>query len=178
MNIILSLVMLALLIICGLMGIIILMQKPSANAGMGAALGGGAAESVFGGEAGNMLLKYTIRFSVAFFLVSFLLYLAMLAHHRAAVNNGVNLDILHNSALTGASSAAANSTTTTTTAGNPAISGKMPATTGAANATSTSTLPATPAASTAAGSGPAALPTLAPLTTTPAPAAASASASN
>ena len=83
-NILIAFFMVALLVICGLMAVIILMQKPSANAGMGAALGGGAAESVFGGEAGNMLLKYTIRVSVAFFVFSFLLYMAILANHRFA----------------------------------------------------------------------------------------------
>jgi preprotein translocase subunit SecG len=87
-NILISVFMLSLLGVCGLMAVIILMQKPSANAGMGAALGGGAAESVFGGEAGNMLLKYTIRISVAFFVMSFLLYMAILAHHSAAMATG------------------------------------------------------------------------------------------
>lgn len=88
-NILISIVMVTLLVICGLMSVIILMQKPSTNAGMGAALGGGAAESVFGGEAGNMLLKYTIRISVAFFVISFLLYMAILWHHRVAAASNV-----------------------------------------------------------------------------------------
>jgi preprotein translocase subunit SecG len=83
-NILISIFMVGLLAICLLMAVIILMQKPSANAGMGAALGGGAAESVFGGEAGNMLLKYTIRIAVAFFALSFLLYMGILANHRIA----------------------------------------------------------------------------------------------
>ncbi len=81
-NALIFLSMIGLLALCGLMTIIILMQKPSANAGMGAALGGGAAESVFGGETANVLLKYTVRLSVAFYAVSFLLYMGILAHNN------------------------------------------------------------------------------------------------
>jgi preprotein translocase subunit SecG len=168
-TIVLSIVMLALLVVCGLMGIIILMQKPSANAGMGAALGGGAAESVFGGEAGNQLLKYTIRMAVAFFVVSFLLYLGVLAQHRAQLSSGGQLPKM--TAQPGDAPAAS-----------PVTSGKLPTATGAANAASTTTLPATPAASAPAASGaamaPASLPALAPIPATPAPAASSASASS
>ena len=43
-----SIVLLILVCIIGVL--VILMQRPSANAGMGAALGGGAAETVFGGD--------------------------------------------------------------------------------------------------------------------------------
>ncbi len=42
---------------------------------MGSALGGGAAESAFGAEGGNMLTKWTIYCAVAFFVVCFALYL-------------------------------------------------------------------------------------------------------
>jgi len=78
--------MFGLLALCGLMTIIILMQKPSANAGMGAALGGGAAESVFGGETANVLLKYTVRLAVVFYILSFLLYVGILAHNGRAAS--------------------------------------------------------------------------------------------
>ncbi len=91
-GIILTVSMFVLLIVSLMMTIIILMQKPSANAGMGAALGGGAAESVFGGETANVLLKYTVRISVAFFLISFILYVGYLWHHRsvpATVNSAL-----------------------------------------------------------------------------------------
>lgn len=54
------------------------MQKPSSNAGMGAALGGGAAEQAFGGEATNVLTRGTIYAIIAFFVISFGLYLGNL----------------------------------------------------------------------------------------------------
>lgn len=82
-SILISIFTFILLIVCGLMTVIILMQKPSANAGMGASLGGGAAESVFGGETANVLLKYTVRIAVVFFVLSFLLYMANLWVHRS-----------------------------------------------------------------------------------------------
>jgi len=93
-NILISLFMFILLVTCGLMTIIILMQKPSANAGMGAALGGGAAESVFGGETASVLLKYTVRIAVAFFLLSFFLYMGLIARDRATVSTGAILPTL------------------------------------------------------------------------------------
>lgn len=58
--------------------LIILMQKPSANAGMGSALGGGAAEQAFGGNAANVLTKTTVFAIIGFFILSFALYLGNL----------------------------------------------------------------------------------------------------
>jgi len=69
---------LGLLLLCFFVVLIVLMQKPSANSGMGAALGGGAAEQVFGGEAGNVLTKTTVYAIIVFFLISFGLYLGMI----------------------------------------------------------------------------------------------------
>lgn len=59
-----------------LMVLIILMQRPRSDSGLGAALGGGgAAESAFGAETGNVLSRSTIYFAIFFFVVSFGLYL-------------------------------------------------------------------------------------------------------
>lgn len=65
--------------VCVLVVLFVLMQKPSANAGMGSALGGAAAESVFGGEAAGMLSKATVVFISAFFILSAVLYLAFVS---------------------------------------------------------------------------------------------------
>lgn len=65
----------ALVFVCLITVLVILMQRPSANAGMGAALGGGAAEQAFGGEAGNVLTKATTFLIITFFLLSFGLFL-------------------------------------------------------------------------------------------------------
>ena len=72
----------ALFVVCILVVLIILMQKPSANAGMGAALGGGAAETVFGGESANVLSRMTTTLTVPLFVLSFGLYLGFVARER------------------------------------------------------------------------------------------------
>jgi preprotein translocase subunit SecG len=59
--------------------LIILMQRPSEDAGMGSALGGGAVTSIFGGEAGNILHRWTISSTILFFLLSLLLSLLYMA---------------------------------------------------------------------------------------------------
>lgn len=68
-----------LILVCAIVIILILMQRASANAGMGAALGGGAAESAFGGETANVLSRGTIYMTAAFFVLAFALYLANMA---------------------------------------------------------------------------------------------------
>lgn len=72
----------ALFLVCILVVLVILMQRPSANAGMGAALGGGAAETVFGGESTNVLSKMTTTLTVILFVLSFGLYLGFVAREK------------------------------------------------------------------------------------------------
>ena len=73
-----------LFLVCLLVVLIILMQRPSANAGMGSALGGGAAESVFGGESANVLSKMTTILTVILFILSLGLYLGFVAREKKA----------------------------------------------------------------------------------------------
>ena len=75
----------ALFLVCLLVVLVILMQRPSANAGMGAALGGGAAETVFGGESANVLSKITTTLTVILFVLSFGLYLGFVAREKPTV---------------------------------------------------------------------------------------------
>lgn len=150
MNIVLTLSMFVLLIVSLMMTVIILMQKPSANAGMGAALGGGAAESVFGGETANVLLKYTVRISVAFFVVSFLLYVGYLWHHRSApvAGNSALPNIPGATAPANATTAPANATAAPASSAPAAGSGfNVTTTKPAASAPAPAAASATPAAS-------------------------------
>ncbi len=71
-----------LLLLCVPIVLIILMQRASANAGMGSALGGGAAESALGGAAGNVLTKLTIWGMGIFFVMCFLLYLGQIGANQ------------------------------------------------------------------------------------------------
>jgi preprotein translocase subunit SecG len=75
----------ALFLVCILVVLVILMQRPSANAGMGAALGGGAAETVFGGESANVLSKMTTTLTVILFILSFGLYLGFVAREKPSI---------------------------------------------------------------------------------------------
>lgn len=76
---IIGLFTLGLVFICLFAILIVLMQRASANSGVGSALGGGAAESALGVDSGNILTKWTIYCTVAFFVLSFGLYLAYMA---------------------------------------------------------------------------------------------------
>lgn len=74
--------------------LVILMQKPSANAGMGSALGSGAAESAFGSDTTKVLTRWTVSGIVTFFIVAFTL---SMLHIRANVHkrdyaDGINLE--------------------------------------------------------------------------------------
>ncbi len=73
------------LILIGLLGIlVVLMQKTSTQAGMGAALtGGGAADQAFGAESATVLTKATQTITILFFVLAFLLYLGFQARHAS-----------------------------------------------------------------------------------------------
>lgn len=70
-----SLLTLVLILISAFVVLLVLMQRTSQSGGMGAALGGGAAESAFGSETTNVLTKATIYSTIAFFIVSLGLFL-------------------------------------------------------------------------------------------------------
>ena len=70
-----SLLTLALLLISAFVVLLVLMQRTSQSGGMGAALGGGAAESAFGSDTSNVLTKGTIYGIISFFVVALVLYL-------------------------------------------------------------------------------------------------------
>lgn len=67
----------ALILVSLFLGLLVLMQKTK-DGGMGAALGGGATESAFGHETGNVLTNWTIKTTVAFFVLCLALYLGNL----------------------------------------------------------------------------------------------------
>lgn len=75
MSVLISIFTFVLVLISLFLVLIILMQRAKTDGGMGAALGGGFAESAFGADSGNVLTKATINSAIAFFVVTFLLYL-------------------------------------------------------------------------------------------------------
>lgn len=59
-------------IICLLMVLVVLMQRPR-NEGLGAAFGGGMTDSLFGAQTTNVLAKFTVWMGIGFFGLTLLL---------------------------------------------------------------------------------------------------------
>lgn len=140
----------AVLILVSLFLVLVVLAQKAKDGGMGAALGGGAAEAAFGAETGNVLSKSTIYAAILFFVLAFTLYLGRIYERKhAAANAGDALPTIVAPAAAAGTAATAPATTTAAPAVNVNSVG-----------TSTSTT-ATPATTPAAP---------APAPTTPAPA--------
>jgi preprotein translocase subunit SecG len=63
------------LVFVSLFLILVVLAQKSKDGGMGAALGGGAAEAAFGAETSNVLSRSTIYAAILFFVLAFLTYL-------------------------------------------------------------------------------------------------------
>ncbi|MDA9260577.1 preprotein translocase subunit SecG [Puniceicoccaceae bacterium] len=86
-----SLLTLVLILISAFVILLVLMQRTSQSGGMGAALGGGAAESAFGSDTSSILTKGTIYGIIAFFLVAlglFLMYQSEASNRTQIVSAG------------------------------------------------------------------------------------------
>ena len=94
MSVLIALFTTVLLLLSAFVVLVILMQKPSANAGMGSALGGGAAEQAFGGEAANVLTRTTIFSIIGFFVLAFGLYMANLVVYYQDDQSSGNQELL------------------------------------------------------------------------------------
>lgn len=75
MSIVLGILTFVLILISVFLILVVLAQKAKSDGGVGAALGGGMTESAFGADTGNVLSKATINAAIAFFVLSFGLYL-------------------------------------------------------------------------------------------------------
>ena len=83
MSIVIWLLTFALVLLSAFLVLIVLMQKSKSDGGVGAALGGGMTEATFGAETGNVLATMTRNCTIAFFVLSFGLYLSHIHQHRA-----------------------------------------------------------------------------------------------
>src|SRR3954469_11396514 len=91
MSILLTLLTGVLILVSLFLILVVLMQK-SKDGGMGAALGGGAAEAAFGADTSNVLSKSTIYAAVLFFVLAFVLYLGRIYEpNHAPVDPGAPL---------------------------------------------------------------------------------------
>src|SRR5690242_17404600 len=75
MNILLGILTFVLIVTSVFLVLIVLMQTAKNDGGLGAAMGGGMAEAAVGADTSNVLSKFTINASIAFFVLAFELYL-------------------------------------------------------------------------------------------------------
>lgn len=83
MSILIGLFTLALVVISIFLVLLVLAQKSKSDGGVGGALGGGMTEATFGADSGNVLSRMTHYGAIAFFVISFGLYLAQIHSHSA-----------------------------------------------------------------------------------------------
>src|SRR4051812_12096203 len=100
MSILIPVVSFILILLSAFLILVVLAQKAKSDGGMGAAIGGGGAESAFGAETGNVLTKATINSAIAFFVLAFLLYLGEVYQHKHALNTGGTLPTISVPAVT------------------------------------------------------------------------------
>ena len=81
MSIIADILTIILVLISVFLILVVLMQKGSANGGMGAAMGGGMAEAALGAETTTVLTKITRNTAIVFFVMVFGLGLAYIYIH-------------------------------------------------------------------------------------------------
>jgi preprotein translocase subunit SecG len=156
LSIIIPILLGILVIVCVLLTLVVLMQRPK-NEGLGAAFGSGVTENIFGAQTATVLTKATVYLGCTFFAVTLLL--TVLTAHQS-VNRRVG--VLENEVRKAATTATPKPATT---AGSPQTStGTTASATPAASATPEAS--ATPAASAAPAAS--ASPESAPRTSVPA----------
>ena len=72
MSIILSILIAIQVLVCALMILVVLMQRPRSE-GLGSAFGGGITDNVFGSQTTNVLARFTTWMGIAFFSITLLL---------------------------------------------------------------------------------------------------------
>lgn len=86
MSILIGIFTFVLILISVFLVLVVLAQKAKSDGGMGASLGGGATEAAFGADTGNVLTKATINAAIAFFVLTFGLYLGHIYVSKHAKN--------------------------------------------------------------------------------------------
>lgn len=72
MSILMPVLIVVHVLVCLLMALVVLMQRPRSE-GLGSAFGGGITDNVFGSQTTNVLAKFTTWMAIAFFAVTLLL---------------------------------------------------------------------------------------------------------
>ena len=79
-------------LICLLMVVVVLMQRPK-NEGLGAAFGGGMTENIFGAQTTHVLQKFTVWLGIVFFALTLLL--AILYAKRGTGETAIQKELLN-----------------------------------------------------------------------------------
>jgi preprotein translocase subunit SecG len=99
MSILIGIATFVLILVSIFMVLVVLAQKAKNDGGVGAAMGSGVTEATFGAETGNVLTTATIRAAVAFFVLSFLLYLGHIYQRSHGTASGGALPTIETPAL-------------------------------------------------------------------------------
>lgn len=94
MNIVLGIFTFVLIVISILLILVVLMQKSPDGGGLSPGLGGGMAESTFGADSDNMLVKMTRNLTIAFFVLCLGLYLGNIYVRKHAQAAGSSLPVI------------------------------------------------------------------------------------
>jgi preprotein translocase subunit SecG len=78
-------------VVCLLMVVVVLMQRPK-NEGLGAAFGGGMTENIFGAQTTHVLQKFTVWLGIVFFALTLLL--AILYAKRGTGETAIQKELL------------------------------------------------------------------------------------
>lgn len=81
-------------IVCILLGIIVMMQRPKSE-GLGAAFGSGMTENIFGAQTTNVLTRLTVWLGSAFFAIT--LILAIIYARSGTVPSSIRKELMESS---------------------------------------------------------------------------------
>ena len=88
MTIIIAIFSFVLVLLCLFTLLVVMVQKPKGDGGMGAALGGGSMEAALGAETSSLLTRITIYAVIGFFVLTFSLYLGNLSSQKSETEEG------------------------------------------------------------------------------------------
>jgi len=91
-------------LVCLLMVVVVLMQRPK-NEGLGAAFGGGMTENIFGAQTTHVLQKFTVWLGIVFFAITLLL--AIIYAKRGSGETAIQKELLGGQTIPAAAARAA-----------------------------------------------------------------------
>jgi preprotein translocase subunit SecG len=91
MNLLINFCLVLFVLVCLLMVLVILMQRPKSE-GLGAAFGGAVTENIFGAQTTNVLQRFTVWLAGIFFALTFAL--SVLTAHRSTAGSAFRRELM------------------------------------------------------------------------------------